>query len=253
MATRRGRLILAFVCALAAQRAQAEAEIPKHVALARELVANVTPERNVYAHSGWVTFPTDALSGGYAARTDCSGLIYELLRRADNPTSMQIVSFKRHRPHPLAEDFVLSIEMERGFTRIRKIADVRVGDIIAWTWQDYVDARIANSTGHVMLVNGAPKPIKSYKPMVEGLRQYTVSIIDSSQGRLGPDDTRILKDGRRIQGLGMGRLRVYANAEGEVVGFAKTFKDAKFHAVKEGVTSDTKPKKGYIGRPHPQP
>lgn len=247
------RLVPIFVLLLAAHATRAETEIPKHVALARELVANVPPERNVYAHSGWVAFPTDALSGGYAARTDCSGLVYELLRRADNPTSMQMVSFKRHRPHPLAEDFVLSIEMERGFKRVDKIGDVQVGDIIAWSWQDFVDARKASSTGHVMLVNGAPKAIKPYKPIVAGLRQYTVSIIDSSQGRLGPDDTRILKDGRRIDGLGMGRLRIYANAEGEIVGFAKTFKEVKFHPVREGYASDVKPKKGYVGRPQADP
>jgi hypothetical protein len=99
------------------------------------------------------------------------------------------------------------------------------------------------------LINSSPRPIEPRKPIVEGTRQFEISIIDSSDEHVGEDDSRLADPSNKIKGLGKGTLRLYADASGELVGWARTFKNARFFSYSPQFPSDTKLRKAAIGRP----
>ncbi|MCW5753048.1 MAG: hypothetical protein KIT81_18080 [Alphaproteobacteria bacterium] len=243
-------LAISLPCIVRAESTEAPA-LPHHLALARELLANVAPEANAYTHRGGITFPGDAPGATHSARTDCSGLVHELLRRAGSPAASEMTTLRPRRFHPLAEDFAHSIAREVGFIRLTRIDELQPGDIIAYAWVEPEDARAYGSTGHVMLIDSPPREIAPAGPQVAGLRQHEIRVIDSSRSWLGPDDSRILSPTRRITGLGQGRIRLYATEQGEIVGFARTFRNSKLHPLVPGHWSETRPKAGAIGRPKP--
>jgi hypothetical protein len=124
---------LLFMAGAAASAAETP-EVPRHLALARELVQNIEPGDNQYILGGeTITFPGDAGSSRYAMKADCSGFALALFARSGYSirTQMQFLVDTPRRRRPRAEDFVLSIEEERGFKRIFHVADVRPGDIYA--------------------------------------------------------------------------------------------------------------------------
>jgi hypothetical protein len=226
--------------------------VPQHLALARELVANVRPENNSYEHSESVSFPGDILSSKYAMHADCSGLVLALFDRAGYTTVRHMgylysTSF-RHRPQ--SEDFVYSIEHGLGFMRIDDVRQARPGDVLAQALLDYGDQRSASSTGHTQLLDSVPRPIAARAPLVDGTTQFEVVVIDSSEGWGGPDDTRLADPAHKVKGLGRVTIRLYADADGRLVGWARTFPKAqRFFSLDARFPSDTKPRKGALGRP----
>ena len=247
-----GRLLLAATAAMLQSFSLAHAQspdVPKHLAIARELVDNIKPENNHYVRGGrFISLPGDKSSGGYAMKADCSGFLLAMFERAHYPTqsAMGFLSEAKKRKRPAAEDFVYSIEKEEGFKRIRRVADIKPGDLIAHAMLNAEDRKETGTTGHVFLVNSAPKQIASWNPVVEGTTQYEVSMIDSNNEHLGADDSRLAN---RVQGLGKGTIRIYADAKGELVGWARTFKFSKFFSYDARFPSYTKARKATIGRP----
>jgi hypothetical protein len=230
------------------------AELPKYVALARELVENTKPENNRYSlGSQFVSFPGDVLSSKHAVRADCSGLLLALLERAEFSTQsrMEYLPGKvKRRARPAAEDFVYSIEAEKGFVRIRDARNIKPGDLLAHAMLNVEDQRETATTGHVFLIDSAPRLIEPRAPIVAGTQQFEVSVIDSNDEYLGPDDTRLADPSNKIKGLGRGSIRIYLDLNGELVGWAKTFKTAtKFYSYDPRFPSDTKARKAAVGRP----
>ncbi|MGH9578133.1 MAG: hypothetical protein ACRD3R_11915, partial [Terriglobales bacterium] len=79
---------------------------------------------------------------------------------------------------------------------------------------------------------------------------YEVSVIDSNEEHVGEDDSRLRDPSRKIHGLGKGTIRIYADADGELVGWARTFRNsAKFFSYSPRFPSDTKARKAAVGRP----
>jgi hypothetical protein len=77
-----------------------------------------------------------------------------------------------------------------------------------------------------------------------------VSVIDSNEEHVGADDTRLLDPSNKILGLGKGTIRIYSDANGELVGWARTFRNSsKFFSYSPRFPSDTKARKAAIGRP----
>jgi NlpC/P60 family len=222
-------LIVAGLVALgtvAPSSAAARKAVPMHLTLARELVAQIVPENNKYVLGGqFISFPSDAAAGKYAMKADCSGFMLALFERAGYSTRSRMMYLKdsARRTRHSAEDFVLSIENEAGFKRIRIIDDVRPGDLLAHAMLKVEDQMRTGTTGHVMLINSRPKLIASRRPVVAGTRQFEVSIIDSNAEHLGDDDSRLANPANRITGLGSGTIRIYVDAKGELVGWARTF------------------------------
>jgi hypothetical protein len=244
--------MLLLGCSLA-QAQTAGGEIPRHLAIARELVANVKPEDNRYILGRqFISFPGDRTSGKYAVGADCSGFLLAIFDRAKYPTRSQM-SFLLPTPkrkRPAAEDFVFSIETENGFRRVRLVGDMRPGDLLAHAMLNNQDKRQTGTTGHVFLINSLPRQVKPRRPVVVGTQQFEVSVIDSNEEHVGADDTRLLDPSNKILGLGKGTIRIYSDANGELVGWARTFRNSsKFFSYSPRFPSDTKARKAAIGRP----
>jgi len=230
------------------------AGLPKYLALARELVENTKPEDNRYSlGSQFISFPGDLFSSKYSVRADCSGFLLAIFARAKYPTEYRmeyLPGSARKRTRPAAEDFVYSIEMEKGFKRIRDARNIRPGDLLAHAMLNIADQERTGTTGHVFLIDSYPRAIEPRNPVIAGTEQFEVTIIDSNEEYVGADDTRLADPSNKIKGLGRGTIRIYADANGELVGWARTFKNVKrFFSYDPRFPSDTKPRKGAIGRP----
>jgi hypothetical protein len=87
-------------------------------------------------------------------------------------------------------------------------------------------------------------------PIVAGTQQFAISVIDSNEEYVGSDDSRLADPSNKIRGLGRGTIRIYVDTNGEIVGWARTFKNVKkFFSYDSRFPSDTKPRKAAIGRP----
>ena len=231
----------------------ASTEVPRYLAIARELVQNISAENNRYVlGSQFISFPGDGTANGYSMRADCSGFLLAIFDRAGYSTRSQMTflnpSPKRKRP--AAEDFVFSIETEKGFKRIQTIEDMRPGDLLAHAMLNIEDRKQTGTTGHVFLINSRPRQIASRKPVVAGTRQFEVSVIDSNEEHVGDDDSRLIDPSNKIAGLGMGTIRIYADSNGELVGWARTFsRSSRFFSYSSRFPSDTKARKAAVGRP----
>lgn len=232
------------------------ADVPRHLALARELVENTKPENNLYKlGSQFIRFPGD--EGGrypvHQVRADCSGFLLAIFARAGYPTRARMAFRPDGRPHPkrpAAEDFVYSIESEQGFKRVRDARDIRPGDLLAHAMLDPADQKQSGTTGHVFLLDSAPKAIPPRNPVVAGTMQFEVVVIDSNREHVGTDDTRLADPANKVKGLGRGTIRIYVDTEGALVGWARTFPGVKrFASYDPRFPSDTKRRKAAIGRP----
>jgi hypothetical protein len=242
-------LVAGCISAMAAENFE---EIPTHLALARELVDHIKPEDNRYMLGGrFIRFPGDLFSNSYSLNADCSGFLLALFERAKYPTEsmMAFQFFSPGRRRFLAEDFVFSIENEKGFTRIRKVKDIHPGDLLAHAMLNAEDKKQTGTTGHVFLLNSFPEQIESKNPVVDGTIQFRISVIDSNEEYVGADDSRLVDSANKLKGLGKGTIRIYADSNGELVGWARTFKNTnRFFSYDPRFPSDTKLRKAAIGR-----
>lgn len=243
----------ALLCGSPAKAQTDSTEVPRHLAIARELVENIKPEDNQYAlRERSISFPGDFLSNRYAMRADCSGFLLAVFERAKYSTQskMSFLEWTPNRKKHTAEDFVLSIEKEGAFTRITKVQDLKPGDVLAHAMLNVEDKKKTGSTGHVFLINGHPKQVAPRKPVVEETRQFEVSIIDSNEAYTGDDDSRLSDPSNKVKGLGKGTIRLYADTNGELVGWATTFKTStRFFSYNPRFPSETKARKAAMGRP----
>jgi hypothetical protein len=250
----------AWICLLAAATcwfaspamSQASGEVPAHLALAREIVDKVAPEHNRYRLGGRTVRVPGSGNDAYAVEADCTGFLLALLQQAGYPTEARMVLLRPgpKRKRPRAEDFVLSIEQEKGFARIERIDRVRPGDLLAHAMLKLEDQAATQTTGHVFLIDAAPRRIPPRNPVVPGTTQYEVRIIDTNDEVVGSDDSRLSRSGKAT-GAGKGTIRVYTDPEGRLVGWARTFRDARFFSYDPRFPSDTKLRKAAIGRPSP--
>jgi hypothetical protein len=253
-----GRLFFASVAWLLVCHSMAHAQThsgdtPRHLALARELVENIKPEDNQYVLGGeFISFPGDLISSKYSMKADCSGFLLAVFERAKYPTRSQMTFLKWSpgRKRARAEDFLYSIENEKGYRHIKRIEDMRPGDLLAHAMLNIEDQKQTGTTGHVFLINSLPRKIAPRRPAVEGTTQYEVSIIDSNEEHVGDDDSRLQYPASKLKGLGQGTIRIYSDGDGELVGWARTFRNTnRFFSYNPRFPSDTKLRKAAIGRP----
>jgi hypothetical protein len=209
----------------------AQAEAPPLLAAAEELVRQVAPERTTYKHKEpEVRWSDDPANPAYC-HTDCSGLIIALLEHC-YPQKFDDGAFKRwlEARRPTARRFYDAITAERGFLRVNKVAETRLGDVIAIKYQPGGD-----NTGHIMLVAEVPRRSEpAVAPRIEGTEQWLVTIIDETTSGHGPADTRRGADGKYRPGLGRGVLRLYAHPDGTLAGYTwSTFANSKFYGADE--------------------
>jgi len=218
--------------------------VPKHLQLARDFVANIKQENNAYSNSHIYTrMPGDLFASEYVVSTDCGGFVEDMFRRAKSGVLEQVKT-KKFKSRFSIVDWHPSIEKEEAFTRIWKVNDMRPGDVAVWM---YMNMSAHTLPGHMLFIDSEPVKIKPRKPLVEGLDQYEVAIIDTSQEAKSRDDTRYVSDAAlrdeneakgkergtmvspNFKGVGRGHIRFYADADGEIKGIAFSFDKAKFH------------------------
>jgi len=210
-------ILLLTVCPQTlAQRAEAKkiapAE-PKHLALARQLVARLDLANTSYEHGP----PSVKFTDPCEAHADCSGFADALLQQAyglDKDQFRKIFNSSR----PSARRYHDAIQEENGFQQITHVSELKPGDFLAVKYFNRKD-----NTGHVMLAAGQAARMKPAKePIVAGTVQWELKVIDSSESGHGPTDTRHAKgsDGKDHDGVGEGVLRIYSDADGKILGFA---------------------------------
>jgi hypothetical protein len=181
------------------------------VRAAEELVAELTPERNVYG-----SHPTEVLwadpAAGIAARNRsvCSSFLSHLLERVYGLTPERLAALTGKR-NPHARDYYQAIVAQRGFARLSTVGEIRRGDVIALSYPPG-----SGSTGHVMVVAARPELREATAPLLEGTLQYAVTVIDSSHSVHGLTDTRGTP-ARHGTGAGRGVFRLYADSTGAIV------------------------------------
>jgi hypothetical protein len=134
--------------------------------------------RNAYSNTDTAGFPN-----GYYVQwrgdpgvtlfgnvSDCSAFSDILMQRSYGWTPST-----KH-PRPLADDYYWAIRNGHGFTQIETVADIHVGDTIALLY-----APGAADTGHVAWIDALPQGF-SGAPDEQGLTQYVVTVIDSTNG-----------------------------------------------------------------------
>jgi hypothetical protein len=231
---------MAVVAFCAATFVQAQ-EVPKHLQLAREFLANVKPENNAYLNNKVYTrHPTDLFSKDYVIATDCGGFVEDMFLRTKSGVVEQVKT-QKFKDRKSIYDWHPSIERSEAFERLTKVTDLLPGDAVAWL---YVDG---HSTGHILFVDSVPVKIKSRKPIVEQLDQYEIKIIDVSQAAKSLDDTRYVDDpaerseylargkergtaaSANRKGIGSATIRMYADSQGVMKGMALNLPNVKFH------------------------
>jgi len=220
-----GLLLLAPLLAAAALAVPvpARAQDAPRVAAAEQLVRTLDLANTDYAHGqGSISW-----SGTVASHTDCSGFIDHLLMHVDGYSPEDFKRWFGSR-RPTASRYHDAITEARGFTPLATVAELQPGDVVAIKYLTRHD-----NTGHIMLVTEAPRRMLASVPVVDGTTQWALTVIDSSESGHGTTDTRHKRgaDGRDHDGLGRGVVRLYADANGHVAGFAwSTLKASRFVA-----------------------
>ena len=189
----------------------APANVPQHLMLARELLAEVPAGATEYRHRPSVV--AWGQTGQAECRTDCSGFVNAVLKRSMGLGDAELAEWLGRR-RPLAQDYERAIAEGNGFDRVWRVPDVLAGDIIAVRYE-----ADANNTGHVMIVDAGPREHAETAPVATGLTQWEIAVIDVSNAGHGAGDSRRDVSGTFRGGIGRGVVRVYADANGEIAGY----------------------------------
>jgi len=198
---------------------------PPHLLWAERLIDNVLPENNTYGTSPhYIYWAGEHDATEYKNRTQCNSFLTRLLQQAYDWTDADIRLWMGS-GSPSAAMYHAAIVTEERFDALAAITDVLPGDVIAIKYP----AGSAVS-GHIAIVVDAPALRAATAPLVSLTVQYEVTVVDSSSSGHGPTDTRLNTDGTWHPGAGIGVMRLYANADGGVVGHTwSTSSGSVFH------------------------
>jgi hypothetical protein len=214
-----------FACDSDHQRASAEhRRVDRRTAATARVAPGVAeqPPLPSDAHIDWSANPTMKKLGAVAAslteseytyglsvdekhgvyKFDCSGMAQWILKRSA-PIAATTVAFGLS-PRPLARDFQRRIarvptDRERGgWQRVRRVAELAPGDVVAWIKPDEIDSP---NTGHVAFVLLPPVLAPGYD------NAWLVRIADSTR-LYHDDDTRIGRNG-----FGFGTILLVSNPD----------------------------------------
>ncbi|HTQ38476.1 MAG TPA: hypothetical protein VMJ32_05585 [Pirellulales bacterium] len=191
---------------------QPTASVPKHLTVAQALVAHLDLTNTNYNHGA----PQVSFVAPYQSHADCSGFIDSLLQYSYGYTKDQFKKWLSS-SRPSAKRYHDAIVEQKGFTLIPHVQDMLPGDILAVKYLTRTD-----NTGHVMLVADRPLKIQPQDPVLPGMQQWMVTVIDSSESGHGPTDTRHDRgpNGKDHDGVGQGVLRIYTDGQGQITGFS---------------------------------
>lgn len=214
--------VMLITCSLSAE------EMLQHLANVRILQENTLPQDTSYRHHDQIVrWKGENGAIKYECHADCSGLIDALLNYSYgiSKTALEILLQTRHRP--LARNYYEAFIGQRGFRRIDQIAAIQPGDFIAIKYLPWAGDK-GHDTGHILVVNGAPKEIAQFHANGVMTRRFAIEIIDCSSGH-GKEDSRY-RNGRYHPGIGKGTFSVFTNERGVITGYSwSPTKDSKYY------------------------
>jgi hypothetical protein len=187
-------------------------------------------ENNVYLIGSPATVtwgrPDDLTS--WVARARCSSFMTAVLKHTYSWASDAYYLQYFQEKVPEAADYCSAFTNGTAgprFQRIRKVTDLRPGDLIAIDYKPEPGTDPATvNTGHIVMVREV-KGVYTGNSTVNNETQYAVEILDCTSDPHGVygkasyapyPDTRMVDDVNNLQGVGIGHMMVYAdNASGE--------------------------------------
>lgn len=234
--------IITFAFAAVSAFAQTES-VPKYLELARELVATVKPENNMYAHGPQsVHWKGDLFASESSVHAACGGFVRGVLERAKDPT---IDLVRSHKKSILLVDWVDAVKSERGVKKVDTLFDVQPGDFFVFICliKDTCKTSQGDAEGHITIVDIKPEKIAPKAPILEGTDQWNLTVIDSADSAHDRNDTRFVPKGdKKITGVGRGSYRIYTDHSGVPVGYAIGFGGSKFNPISERPITIARPK-----------
>lgn len=238
--------LLLIVTAIASALAQDATTVPKHLELARELVATVKPENNKYRYIGpeGVRWKGDLFTSENTVNTMCTGFVGAVLEKAKSPTIKEVESKTYWKKYVRMDSYWEALQKGYGLQKVETLEAAKPGDLFMFICNDSCNSSEGTALGHITIVDVAPKRKEPTPPLIENTVQWTVTVIDSADGAHSRDDTRWRPQGEpKVTGVGRGTYRVYTDMAGVPVGYTNGPNHPKFHDVKERPIG--------IGRPLP--
>ncbi|MFE7674440.1 LamG domain-containing protein [Streptomyces albidoflavus] len=196
-----------------------------------------------------VTWGTPADPTTWTARARCSSFLTWVLRHTYGWATADYFRTYFQDTIPEAADYRAAFADGTAgprFRRVRKVADLRPGDLVA---VDY-NGQVANNTGHIVMVREVKGPFTGSADFA-GETQYAVEVVDCAASPHGVygltnypayPDTRMVSDvgGENFEGVGIGHMMFYAsNATGEFSRYRYSVNTSK--AAAESLTVAARP------------
>ena len=216
--------------------AQDATPVPKHLELARELLATVKPENNKYRFIGpeGVRWKGDLFTSENSANTMCTGFVGAVLERAKNPTIKEIESKTYWKKYVRMDSYYEAVQKGYGLQKIENLDAVKPGDLYMFMCKINCNTSEGPALGHVTIVDVKPTQKNPTPPLIYGTLQWLVTVIDSADGPHGKDDTRWRPQGEpKASGVGRGVFRVYTDLNGVPVGYTNGPNGPKYHETKD--------------------
>jgi hypothetical protein len=188
-----------------------------------ELLQKNTPaDKTSYTHKAPVV-KWKGIDGAdeYECRTDCSGLINQLIKQTYNINDKTFNKWMKKKKRAYAKDYYNQIIKGNGFQGFTNIKEAKPGDVIAIKFPKLMD-----DTGHIMLITEAAQEIEASEPFIENTKQWKIKIIDETSHGHGPTDTRHIEGTKYRNGIGTGYFRIYTDKDGEIVGYCWSLEKA---------------------------
>jgi hypothetical protein len=215
---------------------QAVVPVPKHLELARELVATVKPENNKYRFIGpeGVRWKGDLFTSENTVNTMCTGFVGAMLDRAKNPTIKEIESKTYWKKYVRLDSYWEALQKGYGLQKVATLNEVKPGDLFMFFCTTGCNTSEGPALGHITIVDEAPKQKEPSAPLIDNTLQWVVTIIDSADGPHGKNDTRWRPQGEpKVNGVGRGSYRVYTDLQGVPVGYTNGVNAPKFLNITE--------------------
>lgn len=170
----------AFLLAHNCYAVEGDITIPKHLELARELVATVKPENNKYVLRGpdGVRWKGDLFTSENTVNAHCTGFVGAVLERAKSQTVKEVESKTYWKKYLRVDNYYEAVTKGYGFTQIAKLGDAKPGDVFLFRCNDQCGNSQTNDVqGHITIIDVTPTQKKPTPPIIDGTLQWVVTII----------------------------------------------------------------------------
>lgn len=217
----RSTLIVALGVTLAGAVRGIASTTPAHATRAEDLVSAITAANNDYNTSSTVVWPAAGVTPGN--NTVCGQFVTRLIQKSYGHTDSDFYRCIGS-SSPFAKtyhDWFLSGQTCKSPLSHKHVRTVTLGRVSDWKAGDFIAIKNitveTSNTGHMAMVAGTPELLSE----ANGIRQYAVTVIDSSSDAHDLQDTRVTRpDGSGPdKGVGKGKMRIYADAaDDQVIG-----------------------------------